>query len=58
MKIKTSPRAMGFIDLKLTMIVAYLDTTREMWDDLKKCYAIAHAPKINQLKMNIADFKQ
>ena len=34
------------------------DTTKIMWDDLKKRYAMANTPKIHQLKVNIANCKQ
>ena len=40
------------------MNVAYSDAAKIMWDDLKKCYAMANTPKIHQLKANIANCKQ
>ena len=41
---------LNVIDPKLRITTAYSDTAREMWEDLKKCYAVANAPKIHQLK--------
>jgi len=35
------------LNLKLRMNVAYSDTTKIMWDDLKKRYTIANTPKIH-----------
>jgi len=40
------------------MTVAYSDTAKIMWDDLKKRYGTANTPKIHQLKSAIANCKQ
>jgi len=48
---------LNVIDPKLRMSIAYSDTAKIMWDDLKKRYA-ANTPKIHQLKANIANCKQ
>jgi len=40
------------------MSVAYSDTVKIMWDDLKKRYVLANTPKIHQLKADIANCKQ
>jgi len=38
---------LNVIDLKLQMNVAYSDTAKIMWDDLKKRYAMVNTPKIH-----------
>jgi len=38
--------------------VAYIDPAKDMWDTLKKRYAISNVPRIHQLKMSIANCKQ
>ena len=48
---------LNVIDPKLRMNVAYSDTAKIMWDDLKKRYAMANTPKIHQLKAHIANCK-
>jgi len=40
------------------MIVAYSETVKVMWDDLKKRYGMANTPKTHQLKANLANCKQ
>jgi len=49
---------LNVIDPKLRMTVAYCDTAKGMWDDLRKCYGMANTPKIHQLKTDIANCKQ
>ena len=49
---------LNVVDPKLRMSIAYSDTAKTMWDDMKKRYAMANTPKIHQLKANIADCKQ
>jgi len=46
------------IDPKLRMTIAYSDTAKIMWDDLKKRYGAANTPKIHQLKADIVNCKQ
>ena len=46
------------IDPKLHASVAYVKTTKVMWDNLKRRYAVANTPKISQLKSEIAACKQ
>ena len=45
----------NFMDLELRMTIAYFDTTKILWDDLRKRYAIASTLKIHQLKANITN---
>ena len=47
----------NIIHPKLRLNVAYSDTAKIMWDDLKKRYAMANTPKIHQLKADIANCK-
>jgi len=49
---------LNVIDPKLRMTVAYCDTAKGMWDDLRKQYDMANTPKIHQLKTGIANCKQ
>ena len=49
---------LNVIDPKLRMTVAYCDTAKGMWDDLRKRYGMANTPKIHQLKTDIANCKQ
>ena len=49
---------LNVVDPKLRMSIAYSDTAKTMWDDMKKRYAMANTPKIHQLKANIANCKQ
>ena len=46
------------IDPKLHASVAYADTTKSMWENLRKCYAIGNTPKVHQLKTALASCKQ
>jgi len=45
------------IDPKCHTSVTYTDTAREMWENLPKCYAMANAPKIHQLKTDLVSCK-
>jgi len=49
---------LNVINPKLKMTIAYCDTAKSMWDDLRKRYGMANAPKIHQLKANIEHCKQ
>ena len=49
---------LNIIDPKLRMTMAYCDIAYGMWEDLKKCYSVANATKIHQLKVAIANCKQ
>ena len=46
------------IDPKPHTGVAYAETTYEAWENLRKRYIIANAPKIHQLKIDISLCKQ
>ena len=46
------------IDPKLHASVAYAETAYEMWQNLRKRYAVANTPKIHQLKTDLAACKQ
>ena len=43
---------------KLLASVAYVEAAQAMWGNLSKWYAIANTPKIHQLKINLASYKQ
>ena len=49
---------LNVIDPKLRMTIAYCDTAKDMWDDVRKRYRIDNTPKIHQLKANIVNYKQ
>ena len=49
---------MNVIAPKLHTSIAYVKTACEMWENLRKRYAMANAPKIHQLKTNLASCKQ
>ena len=42
---------------KPQMSMAYSETVKIIWDDLKKMYEMTNTPKIHQLKVNIANCK-
>lgn len=46
------------IDSKLRTSVAYVETAEGMWQNLKRRYAVASAPRIHQLKSDVASCKQ
>ncbi|KAJ1691232.1 hypothetical protein LUZ63_015387 [Rhynchospora breviuscula] len=46
------------IDSSLQPSVAYFETARELWDDLKERFSVGNAPRIYQLKADIAGAKQ
>ena len=46
------------IDPKLRLNVAYIDTTHEIWEELKKKYLVVNISKIHQLKVAIVNCKQ
>jgi len=46
------------INPKLRMTVTYCDTSKGMWDDLRKWCGMANTLKIHQLKADIANCKQ
>ena len=46
------------IDPKFHASMAYAESAKVTWDDLKRRYAVANAPKISQLKYEIAPCKQ
>jgi len=46
------------IERKLRPSLAYVETTKAMWEDLRKRYGVAGAPKIYQLKANISKYRQ
>jgi len=46
------------IDPKLHASVAYADTTKSMWENLRKRYATDNTPKVHQLKTAPASCKQ
>jgi len=49
---------LNIIEPKLRTSIAYIDTTEQMWQNLKKGYAISNALKIHQLKTKLAKCKQ
>ena len=49
---------LNIIEPWLRMNIAYSDTAKIMWDDLKKRYGTANTPRIHQLKADIANCKQ
>ncbi|KAJ4768963.1 Retroelement pol polyprotein-like [Rhynchospora pubera] len=46
------------IDPSLQPSVAYYETIKEMWDDLRERFSVGNAPRIHQLKSEIAAAKQ
>ncbi|KAJ3699854.1 hypothetical protein LUZ61_003559 [Rhynchospora tenuis] len=46
------------IDPSLQPSVAYYETVKEMWDDLRERFSVGNAPRIHQLKAEIAAAKQ
>jgi len=52
------PWMVNVIDPRLHTSVAYAETSRTMWENLSKRYAIANTPKIHQLKSDLASCKQ
>ena len=49
---------LNVVDPKLRTSIAYSNTAKIIWDDMKKRYALANTPKIHQLKAKIANCKQ
>ncbi|XP_078171460.1 uncharacterized protein LOC144565545 [Carex rostrata] len=46
------------IDSALQPSVAYFETAKELWDDLREHFSVGNAPRIYQLKADIAAAKQ
>ncbi|KAJ3690345.1 hypothetical protein LUZ61_019509 [Rhynchospora tenuis] len=46
------------IDPTLQPSVAYFETVKELWDDLKERFSVGDVPRIHQLKADIAGAKQ
>ncbi|KAJ4821341.1 Retroelement pol polyprotein-like [Rhynchospora pubera] len=46
------------IDSDLQPSIAYCETVKELWDDLKERFSVGNAPRIYQLKSEIAAAKQ
>jgi len=45
------------IDPKLHTSVAYTETAQDMWENLKRRYAVANSPKIHRLRTDLASCK-
>jgi gag-polypeptide of LTR copia-type len=45
------------IDSVLQPSIAYMETVKELWDDLREHFSIGNAPRIHQLKADIAAAK-
>ena len=46
------------IDKSLHSSVAYVQTAKDMWEDLKERYAVGNAPRVHQLRSEIVNLKQ
>jgi len=46
------------IDPKLRTSAAYVKTAASMWPNLKRRYVMTNAPRIHQLKLDVASCKQ
>jgi gag-polypeptide of LTR copia-type/Retrotransposon gag protein len=46
------------IDPVLQPSVAYFETAKELWDDLKERFSVGNAPRVYQLKADITSAKQ
>ncbi|KAJ4787232.1 Retroelement pol polyprotein-like [Rhynchospora pubera] len=46
------------IDSTLQPSIAYMETAKELWDDLRERFSIGNGPRIHQLKADIAAAKQ
>ncbi|RVW78618.1 Retrovirus-related Pol polyprotein from transposon RE1 [Vitis vinifera] len=46
------------IDKSLHSSVAYAQTAKDMWEDLKERYAVGNAPRVHQLRSEIVNLKQ
>ncbi|KAJ4755428.1 Retroelement pol polyprotein-like [Rhynchospora pubera] len=46
------------IDPALQPSIAYMETVKELWDDLRERFSVKNAPRIHQLKADIAAAKQ
>ena len=49
---------LNVIDPKIQPSIAYANTAKQMWEDLKKRYAVSDISKIHDLKSQIANCKQ
>ena len=49
---------LNVVERKLRPSIAYAETAKTMWEDLKKRYGVASAPKIYQLKASISECRQ
>jgi hypothetical protein len=48
----------NFIGPVLQPSIAYFETAKELWDDLKERFSVGNAPRVHLLKANIAAVKQ
>ncbi|XP_020242832.1 uncharacterized protein LOC109821048 [Asparagus officinalis] len=46
------------IEKSIQLNVVYLETTKEVWDDLRDRYSIGNTPRIHELKSEIASLRQ
>ena len=46
------------IDKSLHLSVAYAQTTKDMWEDLKERYVVGNALRVHQLRSEIVNLKQ
>ena len=49
---------MNTIEPSLRSTVTYTETANELWDNLKERLSVVNGPIIQQLKSELADFKQ
>nr|KYP66025.1 hypothetical protein KK1_012303 [Cajanus cajan] len=46
------------IEPTLRTTMSYLETAKEMWDDIKERFSVVNGPRIHQLKSELAQCKQ
>ncbi|WVY98728.1 hypothetical protein V8G54_030879 [Vigna mungo] len=49
---------MNTIEPTLRSTVTYAETAKELWEDIKDCFSVVNGPRIQQLKVELADCKQ
>ena len=57
------PSHVGIMDLEYSRtffvtIVSYLETAKELWDDIKERFSVVNGPCIQQLKLDLTQRKQ
>ncbi|KAK8476823.1 hypothetical protein V6N11_033696 [Hibiscus sabdariffa] len=49
---------MNTIELSLRSTISHMEVAQELWEEIQECFFIANGPRIQQLKVELAECKQ